>query len=313
MRRRTQNPAQAFRRTAIAFIALAALFIPAPLATAKPPTAQSLIELTGATGAEGIAPGRGSTFYAGDLILGDIYRGDIRAGTAQLFIDAPAGRAAVGMTTDLRNSLLFVAGGGTGHGYVYNTDTGAAVADYQLTTLGGFINDVTLTPDGAWFTNSARGELYFVPVGQHGELGDVETLTLSGPAANTSSAFNLNGIAAAAGGSTLIVAHSGNGALYTVDPATGASAAIAGVSVPFVDGITVQGSTLWAVQNGLNQVSRFTLAPDLSSGVMQGVIESADFQTPTTAALLGNTLAVVNAKFFTPGATEFEVVLVPAR
>ncbi|MBO1268568.1 hypothetical protein J1902_11370 [Arthrobacter sp. PO-11] len=284
------------------------MVIPAPLASAKPPAAPSVIELTGASSAEGIAAGRGSTFFAGDLALGDI-----REGTAQLFIDAPAGRAAVGMTTDLRNSLLFVAGGGTGQGYVYNTDTGAAVAEYQLTTLGGFINDVTLARDGAWFTNSNRGELYFVPVGHHGELGDVETLTLSGPAADTSSAFNLNGIAAAAGGRMLIVAHSGNGALYTVNPATGASAAIAGVSVPAVDGTTVKGDTLWAVQNQLNQISRVSLASDLSSGVVQGVIASPGFQTPTTAALLGNTLAVVNAKFFTPGATDFEVVLVPAR
>ncbi|WP_426997074.1 SMP-30/gluconolactonase/LRE family protein [Pseudarthrobacter sp. N5] len=313
MRRTTQNSGRALRRTALGFIALVALLVPAPLATAAPPTATSVIELPGASSAEGIAAGRGSTFFAGDLFLGDIYRGDVRAGTAQLFIDVPAGRAAVGMKADVRNNLLFVAGGGTGQAYVYDTNTGATVATYQLTTQGGFINDVALTRDGAWFTNSSQGELYFIPVGQSGQLGSVKTLTLTGPAAEIVSAFNLNGIAATPDGGTLIVAHSGTGELYTVNPVTGESALIAGVSVPAVDGIIVQGDNLWAVQNQLNQVSRVLLAPDLSSGDTVGVIASADFQTPTTAALFGNTLAVVNAKFFTPGATDFEVVLVTAR
>jgi hypothetical protein len=55
------------------------------------------------------------------------------------------------------------------------------------------------------------------------------------PAAEISGEFNLNGIAATANGKALIVAHSVNEQLYTVDPTTGASAAIAGVSLPNVD------------------------------------------------------------------------------
>ncbi|MDQ3569194.1 MAG: hypothetical protein M3450_05135 [Actinomycetota bacterium] len=52
------------------------------------------------------------------------------------------------------------------------------------------------------------------------------------------------------------MAHSANGALYTVDPATGASALIAGVSVPNADGIPFEAGRLWAWQNFSNQVSR---------------------------------------------------------
>ena len=55
------------------------------------------IVLPGATSAEGIAAGHGTTFYAGDLFSGDIFRGDIAHGTAELFIDVPDGRQAVGM------------------------------------------------------------------------------------------------------------------------------------------------------------------------------------------------------------------------
>jgi hypothetical protein len=67
------------------------------------------------------------------------------------------------------------------------------------------------------------------------------------------------------------------------------------------------------VQNFSNQISRIDLSNNFSSGVIEDVIESTEFQIPTTAALFGNTLAVVNAKFDEPTATEFNVVLVPAR
>jgi outer membrane protein assembly factor BamB len=276
-----------------------------------------VIVLDGATSAEGIAAGKGDTFYAGDLARGDIYRGDISEGTAKLFIDVSdfgsAPRAAVGMKADVRDNLLFVAGGATGHAYVYNTATGQPVAD--LTLGAGFINDVTLTQDGAWFTNSSAPELFFVPVGRSGSLGAVEKLVVSGPAGSTVNAgeFGFNGIAAAKGGKVLVVAHSKDGVVYTVNPQTGQSALIEGVSVPNVDGIMVRGGQLWAVQNFSNQVSRIDLSGDLSSGEVEGVITSSNFQVPTTAALFGNTLAVVNAKFGQPAATQFEVVLVPAR
>jgi sugar lactone lactonase YvrE len=274
-----------------------------------------VIVLPGATSAEGIAAGRGATFYAGDLFAGDIFRGNIRRGTAELFIDAPAGRMAVGMAADLRHDLLFVAGGFTGQAYVYDLGTGASVASYDLgDPETSIINDVTVTKAGAWFTDSFQARLYFVPVSRAGVPGPSRTLALSGPAADTSGEFNLNGIQATANGKTLIVAHSTNGQLYTVDPRTGASATIAGVSVPQVDGIVLEGRRLWAVQN-TNQVTRIRLGRHLTSGVVEKVITSPLFQVPTTAALFGRRLAVVNAKFDTgipPTADQYEIVLVKA-
>jgi hypothetical protein len=109
------------------------------------------------------------------------------------------------------------------------------------------------------------------------------------------------------------VVHSANAQLYRVDPATGASATIAGISVPNVDGILLEAGRLWAVQNFSNQISRIRLRPDLSSGVVEGVITSPLFQIPTTAARFGCRLAVVNAKFDTgipPDADQYEVILV---
>ena len=311
--RRCGSPVTRLARVVLPLLVLSLVAaVAVPAAAARP---AEVIVLPGANSAEGIAAGRGATFYAGDLFAGDIFRGNIRRGTAELFIDAPVGRQAVGMAADLRHDLLFVAGGFTGQGYVYDLGTGATVASYQFATPPAtVINDVAVTGRGAWFTDSVQGQLYFVPVSRAGIPGPFRTLGLSGPAADTSGQFNLNGIQATANGKTLIVAHSANGQLYTVDPGTGASATIAGVSVPSVDGIVLEGRRLWAVQNS-NQVTRIRLGRHLRSGVVDKVITSALFQTPSTAARFGSRLAVVNAKFDTgipPTADQYEIVVVKA-
>jgi len=292
-------------------LATAAASAPVVLPSAAAAQADQVIVLPGASSAEGIARGRGSTFYAGDLFGGDIYRGDVRTGTAKLFIDVPDGsRMATGMTVDLRRHLLFVAGGFLGTAYVYDLDTGTTAAVYTFGSPGtSLINDVALTGDGAWFTDSVQARLYFVPF----TLGPHETLTLTGPAAVTSGDFNNNGIQATPDGTALIVAHTANGQLNVVDPTTGASTTIAGVSVPFADGILLESGRLWVVQNFLNQVVETRLSEDLASGAVVKTITSPHFQVPTTVAKFGDRLAVVNGKFdtgFPPTASQYEVVVV---
>ena len=80
---------------------------------------------------EGVAVGDGNTFYVGSLRDGDIYRGDLRSGSGSLLVDnEPAdGSVAVGMRVIRSRDWLVVAGGPTGHAYVYDTDDGSTVAD----------------------------------------------------------------------------------------------------------------------------------------------------------------------------------------
>jgi sugar lactone lactonase YvrE len=275
---------------------------------------------------EGIAVGAGSTFYAGSLVTGDIYRGSLRSGEGAIFIDAPEGRVAVGLKAERARRLLFVAGGATGQAYVYDLRTGADVATYEFAPAGAaLLNDVIVTRDAAYFTDSFAPVLYKIPIGPGGRLGTGETLVLSGPAATIAAFPNLNGIEATANGSTLIVNHSSLGALFAVDPATGASAEIAvdGLIPGTPDGLLLAGRQLWVVQNFANTLVRVTLSPDLSSGTITAEITSPLFRVPTTVARHGSRLAAVNARFdlglpppFGPGAppgTEFDVVLVRAH
>lgn len=270
---------------------------------------------------EGIATGSGSTFYVGSLRTGDIYRGDLRSGTGAVFVDAPAGRAAVGLTVDTAHHLLFVAGGATGAAHVYDTRSGAPVAAFPFG--GGFLNDVTVTDDAAYFTDTFAPVLYKVPIGRGGELGPGTVIALSGPAAQiVAGDFNLNGIVATADGKRLIVNHTALGALFTVDPATGASKSIdvSGLAAGTLDGLLLQGRSLWVVENFANTLVRVTLSPDLASGEITSTITSPLFHVPTTVARHGKRLALVNSRFdlgfpppFGPGAppgTKFDVVVV---
>jgi hypothetical protein len=276
---------------------------------------------------EGIATGAGTTFYAGSITLGDIYRGDLRTGEGAIFIDAPAGRSALGLKADRRHGLLFVAGGVTGEAYVYDLRTGVPVASYQFGTPGAsLVNDVIVTRDAAYFTDSFAPVLYVVPIGPGGELGSGETLALSGPAATVvPDEPGLNGIEATRDGKTLIVDHSALGALFTVDPLTGESTAIDvdGLIAGTLDGLLLHGRDLWVVENFPNTLARVSLSPDLSSGEITATITSPLFRVPTTIARHGSRLAAVNARFdlgfpppLGPGAppgTDFDVVLVRAR
>lgn len=268
---------------------------------------------------EGIATGSGTTFYVGSIPTGAIYKGDLLTGEGDVLVPAQAGRSAIGLKYDSRTGLLFVAGGATGYAYVYDAETGENVAEIPLElALPSFINDVVITKDAVYFTNSFQPMLYSVPLLNNGRLPEdvqVDVIPLGGEYQFTAGAFNANGIAATPNGKTLIIVNSTEGALYNVDPATGVATRVdlGTGAVPNGDGILLQGKTLYVVQNQLNQVAVIKLNSDFSAGTIETTITSPLFRVPTTIAAFGNALYVVNARFGTPPTpdTEYEVVRVP--
>jgi len=274
----------------------------ARLAAAAAPAFPEVIALPNGFSPEGITFGRGTTFYVGSIPTGAIYQADARTGAGALLVAAQPGRSAVGMTYDHRRDRLFVAGGPTGQAYVYDASTGATLAVYQLTAPGTLVNDVALTGDAAYFTDSFQPVLYRLPLGPGGALpapGAVEVLPLTGDYQFVPGEINGNGIVATPDGGTLITVNSATGALYAVDPATGVATAIdlAGGAVPAGDGILLIGHTLYVVQGPFNQVSVVRLSPDYTSGVIERVITDADLAFPSTIGEFGGSLYAVNARF----------------
>lgn len=276
------------------------------------------IDLPDGMSGEGVATGAGNTFYAGSVPDGRIARGDLRQGTSEVFVAHPLTTSAAGLKADLRHNLLWVSGAATGMAAVYDLATGAPVMALTLSTAPSFINDVIVTRDAAYFTNSFIPEIYKVPVAPDGTVGTPETITLHGPASEFVAGFNSNGIEATRDGRTLIVVNTAKGELYTVDPTTGDSATIdlGGATAATGDGILLRGSTLYVLQNGTspgvpNQIEVFELRHHLTSARLVDTITSALFETATTLARRGDLLVAVNAQFAgAPIDPESEVVLI---
>lgn len=264
---------------------------------------------------EGIAIGNGTTFYVGSIPTGAIYRGNLRTGEGATFVPAASGRAAIGIEHD--RNRLFVAGGGTGKGFVYDARTGALVREVQLATGGGatFVNDVAVTNRAAYFTDSSRAVLYRLALTKNGAPAQTATeLPLSGDF-QLVAGFNLNGIDATANGKWLVVVQSATGTLFRVDPKTGVTTEIdlGGTLVSNGDGLLLLGRTLYVVRNQDNLIAVIRLASNLASGTEVRTITDPDFDVPTTIDRHGKRLYAVNARFGTPPgpSTTYSVVQVP--
>jgi len=301
--------------TIISLLILLALVLPAAAAEMHP--YPEIIPLPDNFNPEGIAIGNGHTFYAGSLADGSIVSGNLRTGESQVLVPGEVGRLSVGMSFDARSGNLFVAGGGNGAARVYDGESGALLAEYVLADPSvNFINDVFVTRQAAYFTNSFAAVLYRVPLGASGELPDptfVEMIPLSGDWMQMPG-FNANGIVATPNGKTLIIVSSAAQAVYLVDPETGQAAQVDlnGVAVPNGDGLVLQGKTIYVVQNFSNQIGVISLSPDLSTGTVEEPIMNTAFRIPTTAALFGESLYAINARFGQDTTTDptFEIVKV---
>ena len=60
----------------------------------------------------------------------------------------------------------------------YDTDDGALLDDVSLPAA--FVNDVIVTDDAAWFTDTFQPVLFRVPIGDDGSIGTPSLVALSG-------------------------------------------------------------------------------------------------------------------------------------
>lgn len=294
-------------------------------------TFPKIISLPNGWQPEGIASGSGMSFYVGSLVDGAIYAGDFGTGKGSVLVPGQSGLMAMGLCVDQRTNYLFVAGGMAGQGRVYDASSGDILRTYQFqdvldaAPLSTLINDVIVTREAVYFTDSFAAFLYQVPLGPDGALPDqsaVIRIPLSGdfvqvpqsPQAPGGFVLNSNGIEATPDGKWLVVVQTVTGGLFRVDPQTGATKWIdlGGATVPVGDGLLFIGSRLYVVQNSLN-IAVINLNEDLTSGVIERTINDPAFRVPSTIASFGDSLYAVNARFdTTPGPNvDYDIVKVP--
>jgi hypothetical protein len=179
-----------------------------------------------------------------------------------------------------------------------------------------------LTRRGAYFTDSRRAVLYFVPR----DLGALREIALGGEWTQQDGVINANGIVATR--RSLVLVKSNTGEAFSLPQVTSGTAAakkiaITGGELDNADGLLLlRGRKLYAVENrdpapeGIGIVSAVKLSRDLASGRIVKEIHDEDFEVPSTIAAAKRGLYVVNAKFNitapTPE-TPYEVVRVPRR
>jgi hypothetical protein len=265
---------------------------------------------------EGIAFGHSSLFYAGSA-TGAIWQGDAHSGSGVLLVEAQTGRSAAGLDYDPGGDRIFVAGAFTGDAYVYSASTGATLAVYHLAPDVGMINDVVLTRDAAYFTDSFRPVIYRIPLGVGGELpaaGAVQEIALTGDFEQVDNAFNANGIVAIPNDKQLIIVNTATGTLFLVDEETGDASAIdlGGASLVGGDGLVLVGERLYVVEGELNRIAVIRLSQGYARGAIERVIADAALDFPSTIAPFGRSFYVVNARFDATGYpdVDFQVVRV---
>ncbi|MDX3611621.1 MULTISPECIES: NHL repeat-containing protein [Streptomyces] len=288
-------------------IALGATALIGGTAQAAPGTAGSWpgeFSLPNGWGPEGVAIGSGPYAYFGSIATGGVYRVNLANGKGKV-VHRGLGRMTVGLKVDSWGRL-FLAGGSSGELRVVDARSGALLANHVVAGENSFVNDVLLTRDAAWFTESFSARLFKLPLGRQGRIGAPESLTLSGDWVQ--SGFTSNGISLTPDGSALLVTNAAadGGSLMRVNPRTGVARKVdlGDTVLPSGDGLVLIGRTLYVVQPNSNQVDVIRLNRSGSRGTAIGVIRDDRFDLPTTAAAYKGRLYLPNSRFTTPDRDE---------
>jgi outer membrane protein assembly factor BamB len=248
----------------------------------------------------------GSALFVGSLADGAIWHADPATGEGQVLVEGVPGKVAVGVEHEAGQGRLWVAGGATGEVRTYDVSTGELLGTFPVDA--GFLNDAAVTPEAAYITDSFMQQLVVVPLGAEGQLPDLDAVTvlpISGDL-EYGDGFNVNGIVSTDAG--LVVVHSGSGDLYRIDPASGESTRIdiGDAALSAGDGLELDAGTLYVVRNQFGQVVALELDEDVTRATAVGNFTSSDLDVPATAALVGEDLWAVNARFGTAAGPETE-------
>ncbi len=311
-------------------IALIALALPALSVNAADKPFPTRVPTLDGAASEGFAIGKGPTAYNSSPD-GSLYKVDLRSGKGEVLVDIqdPFDCLKLGMRVDDRTNYLFVAGCVYGNALVLDADNGAMIMQYQLNNSGefGIVNDLTITKDAVYFTDSYRPVLYRLPLSRNGAIpldsGAATEIPL--PPEFTLDPDNDpccggNGIVSTPDGKTLIIGHSNLARLYRFDTASGdiEQIAVDGPLSGFLDGIAMRGKTLYIMTPydfpgppvSIDKIQVVELDKGYLSGTLVDEITDPDnLDGVASGAFFGNSLYVNNARYTTefppPAGTPF--------
>lgn len=241
-------------------------------------------------------------FFVSSTTDGTIYRGNIEdSGDAEVFL--PGGQdgrtSAVGMTVD-EQGRLFIAGRRTGQVFIYDADDGRFIQSFSNERENTLVNDAVAAPDGdVYITDSFSAVLYRVSENDEGVFAFEVFIDFDSTPIQYRNGFNLNGIVVTADGSFLIAVQTNSGNLFRIDSESREILRIdlGNATLTTGDGLVLDGQTLYAVRNEPGDVVPVELSEGFDSGIVGEGFGSDSLQYPTTAAMYGDRLLVVNSQF----------------
>ncbi len=296
------------------------------------PAAYQLTGDPGGSQFEGIAVDRRQhTFYVTETTGGEVHRADVRDATPQVWLDedeaARVGRStALGIGTDT-HGRVYVVGGPEPLDLAdlpANDVPRVWVYDQHGNLLGApgldrggrdpvFLNDVVVAPDGAaYVTNSYTPQVYRLAV-EDGQWR-MRLWADASDVIEQTDTIGLNGIEVAPDGQSLVVAQLDTGALWRFDLRTAEVTQVdtGGADLVSVDGLAVDGTTLYAVRNTAARVAVLRLDPHARSAQLLAQVPTDPDRFLTTADVVGDRLLVVDSQFDEdPPAPPYEVITLP--
>lgn len=259
---------------------------------------------------EGITRGPGSTLFVGSLTTGAISQINARTETVSILVppSQTTGRLAAGLA--YTGGMLFVAGISTfrssptgpvlGKFFVYGVPGGNTIANCAVRETS-FLNDVVIRKGIAYFTDSQSRNLVVVPVAtarncSYSIIELPKAFALKQPGQTRA-----NGIEHYKG--HLIIANSNLSTLYSYDLlgrfAPRRLLPLGGVGRP--DGLIVKGDMLYVVERTATEdrvsVWKIRFRNDKLALSSVATITARSLQTPSTAAIFGRKIYIVNARF----------------
>ena len=268
-------------------------------------------EPTDALYPEGIAAdNKSGDFYVSSVADGSIYRGNVSSSNAELFLPGGRGRAhasATGLKLDA--GRLFVAGAGTGKVFVYDASSGDLIRSFDAQGAG-FLNDLAINPQtgDVYITDSFVPILWRVPAEEVKSSPHTwRARTVAGSRRPSRSSVH--------GGQFQSQWHSRHSrrslpahrtVLYRQPlpdrhpNQAGTQIDLGGATLTQGDGLVLTGNTLYVIRNQgfVTKISLERTSSQGSGGEHTGAVPE-DF--PTTGALVGGRLLVVNSQFDTEG------------
>ena len=254
--------------------------------------------------AEGVAVD-GDTYYVTGAVNNTIYRGDLDEPAAVEFINAGQG---VGGIKVVGESLI-VAGGFDGNVLLFNRTSGELVARWSNAAGSSTnINDLVIAPNGdAYITDSNRPVLYRIPAAELQNPSAMEQdlpifLEWQDPPFSNYAAgiLDANGIVATPDGKYVLVVHYSDGLLFRVrlSDKQVKQVDLRGYSLFSGDGMVITNdNVLYVVRSGRSLVAKLTLDAQYRRGRLLSETTDPTFHGPTTAAIAGDRLLVVNSQF----------------